>query len=157
MWKIVIFFNVIWFTIRAWIILNRNQIRKIKKYKVSLDSAPSPEQISEIVKYIDQVSSLFIKGNQNRCFYRSYILYNILSKHNVSLETNIGLTDMSLGSTARGHCWLTSNNIPFYEKNEVEKYPYFLGSNGVVKFWMNLNVKHGEEKELKILKSRLVN
>ena len=75
----------------------------------------------------------------------------------MSLETNIGLTDMNLGTTARGHCWLTSNDIPFYEKNGVEKYPYFLGSNGVVKFWMNLNVKRDEEKELNALKSRLIN
>ncbi|MDP8321935.1 MAG: lasso peptide biosynthesis protein [Candidatus Stygibacter australis] len=147
----LLYFEMLVYIIEAWLLLTSNQLKKVKNYQKSDIHDLSPKDLERIVEFVDSKSEFYLKGNPNRCFYRAFILYNILSKMGLDLKINIGMSNMDDQREAKGHCWLSQEGKDLFEDEEPEKYPVYLGVREKIRYWMNdssyMQGKHLQKKK----------
>lgn len=79
----------------------------------------------------------FLTGR--KCFFRSYIMGQLLRKEGIPVVMNIGLSSRMNTRKSRGHCWLTLDGQPFAETRDLSSIfsvDIGFGYNGI-RYWTN--------------------
>ena len=98
-------------------ILYRSGANNLRLEPVNERTHVPNDSIVQIVKRIDKATKWIAPFTRHSCFYRAYAMANILRKKGLPVSFNIGLRNLSPADATRGHCWLSLNGQPFYEKN----------------------------------------
>jgi len=113
--------------------------REIVLAPVAIDQTLSPEKINKIVSFINHVVWILMLWKPGRCFYRSYVIANILRKKGVPLQINFGCENyLERTGKAKAHSWLTLQGLPFAEKgNPSVRFPIRISvPDSDVNFWL---------------------
>lgn len=137
--RIKLTFYILFLILRAkWI--KRGKIKNgLKLPPVGDSSQIDGNSVSHIVHWTDLVIKVVLYRNAYICFYRSFILAQILRKKGIPLVLNVGGRSLNSHERMKAHCWLTLNGQDFYEKpNSMQLYPYEMGYNKdkSIQYWI---------------------
>jgi hypothetical protein len=90
----------------------------------------------EIVDFADGIFAFLVRKTSQPCLFRSYVRAVLLRHSGFPVDLNIGLRNMG-SSAVYGHCWLTLDGVPYFEREDVEDtYPFFLGKTAAgIQYW----------------------
>lgn len=144
MWRIGIIILVLVEVFKAWRYVVKERFSKVKIISIQADHGLRTSEVELHVNFIDKIVKKIVFRSNHVCFYRSYVLAQVLRRRGLPLVLNIGLGNLNADSPVRGHCWLTLDGQKFFESAETETlYPVFLGNrSGDIAFW----VKPGPDK-----------
>lgn len=121
----------------AWGIKIFNRIQNIKFTDVGYPKKISDKRKEAIVACADFYVKYGTLRTGRKCFFRSYIMGQLLCKEGIPMVMNIGLPSRTNTQRSRGHCWLTLDGQPFAETRD----PYGMfsvdigcGNNGI-RYW----------------------
>ncbi|SLM32116.1 hypothetical protein MTBBW1_60016 [Desulfamplus magnetovallimortis] len=136
-WRIKIFAFGFLYLVQAWFIKISNQMSSVLFPEIKSHKILTDKEIGSILKCADFFTKFFTLHTGRKCFFRSYIMGNLLRKEGIPAVMNIGLFTHQQTRKRRGHCWLTLNDEPFKEKRDpFIMFPVDLGAgyNGI-RYW----------------------
>jgi hypothetical protein len=145
MWRCKILVSILVEIFKAWRYVVNERFSKVKISSIqSTCSLNDSKRINDLVNFVENIVKKIASRSNHICFYRSYVLAQILRKRGLPVVMNIGLGNFGADSPVRGHCWLTLDGENFFESSETETlYPVYLGKRpGDIAFW----VKPGQDK-----------
>jgi hypothetical protein len=144
MWRVSIFFEVLWASFLSTIILSKKRINRVQFDKTDTSLSISKKRTEQIIRWVDLILKVIILTKKSNCFYRTYIRFKILRKRHIPVTLNIGLRNLKSSMITRGHCWLTLDDALFHESKPTHEhllpdalYPYMMGSSNCITYWTN--------------------
>ena len=129
----------IFYLLQSWLIVMNRQINKAQLTPVISAAKIDQQEVNWVISYVDFLVKYGAVCTERKCFFRAYILANILRRQGLCLEMNIGMRTSQTASRTVGHCWLTIDGEVFEENDMLKKaFPFEIGKdkNGT-HYWFN--------------------
>lgn len=90
----------------------------------------------ELINLADRCTKLLLRRTSQPCLFQSYVRAVVLRHGGFPVSINIGMRNMG-SSSVYGHCWLTLEDVPYHEVENVGiSYPILLGTSVVgISYW----------------------